>query len=117
MTRREILIGIDAGTSVIKAVAFDRTGVQLDVASTPNRYRTATDGRAVQSMAGTWADCTNVLRALAERVPDLARAVIEGPGLAARDCHAATGPVPAELRLAGGATRSVALRAVPAASA
>ena len=34
--RRDILIGIDAGTSVIKAVAFTLAGEQLAIASTPN---------------------------------------------------------------------------------
>lgn len=34
MADADILIGIDAGTSVIKAVAFDLAGRQLAVAST-----------------------------------------------------------------------------------
>jgi erythritol kinase len=47
------------------------------------------------------------------RFPDLLRAVIEGLGMAARDCYAAMGgAMPAELRLTGGATRSRALRSV-----
>ena len=46
------------------------------------------------------------------RFPDLLRAVVEGLGFAARDCYAAMGPLPAELRLTGGAARSRALRAV-----
>jgi erythritol kinase len=40
-------------------------------------------------------------------------AVVEGLGMAARDCYAAMGgAMPAELRLTGGATRSRTLRAV-----
>jgi erythritol kinase len=46
------------------------------------------------------------------RFPDLLRAVVEGLGYAARDCYAAMGAMPAELRLTGGAARSGALRAV-----
>lgn len=69
----DVLIGIDAGTSVIKAVAFDLAGRQLGVASVVNRYREAPDGSAVQSMDGTWADCASALRSLAERVENLAR--------------------------------------------
>jgi erythritol kinase len=46
------------------------------------------------------------------RFPDLLRAVVEGLGYAARDCYAAMGAMPAELRLTGGAARSAALRAV-----
>lgn len=68
----DILIGIDAGTSVIKAVAFDLGGRQLAVASTPNRYTTRPDGAAFQDMAQTWDDCAATLRALGERVADLA---------------------------------------------
>lgn len=63
----DILIGIDAGTSVIKAVAFDAGGRQLAVASTPNRYTTRPDGAAFQDMAQTWADCAATLRALGRR--------------------------------------------------
>jgi erythritol kinase len=46
------------------------------------------------------------------RFPDLLRAVVEGLGFAARDCYAAMGPLPSELRLTGGAARSPSLRAV-----
>ncbi|MFC6489905.1 FGGY-family carbohydrate kinase, partial [Nitratireductor sp. GCM10026969] len=49
------------------------------------------------------------------RFSDLLRGVVEGLGMAARDCYAAMGPMPAELRLTGGAARSAALRAVLAA--
>ena len=37
MAGSDILIGIDAGTSVIKAVAFDLAGRQLASAAVPNR--------------------------------------------------------------------------------
>jgi erythritol kinase len=46
------------------------------------------------------------------RFPDLLRAVVEGLGMAMRDCYAAMGPLPSELRLTGGAARSRALRGV-----
>ena len=46
------------------------------------------------------------------RFPDLLRAVIEGIGYAARDCYDAMGPVPAEIRLTGGAARSAGLRTI-----
>src|ERR1700733_2723723 len=35
---RDLLIGIDAGTSVIKAVAFTISGEQVAIASRPNAY-------------------------------------------------------------------------------
>ena len=46
------------------------------------------------------------------RYPDLVRAVVEGLGIAMRDCYAAMGKLPSELRLSGGAARSRGLRDV-----
>ena len=46
---------------------------------------------------------------------DLARGVYEGIGLASRDCYAALGGAPAELRVTGGAARSAPMRAILAA--
>ncbi len=72
MAEPDILIGIDAGTSVIKAVAFDLRGRQIGDASVLNHYRSAPDGSACQPLARTWSDCATALRRLAEKVPDLA---------------------------------------------
>ncbi|MEM8759045.1 MAG: FGGY-family carbohydrate kinase, partial [Pseudomonadota bacterium] len=47
---------------------------------------------------------------------DMMRAVYDGLALAARDCYAAMGPVPEEIRLSGGAARSGALRKFVAAA-
>lgn len=49
------------------------------------------------------------------RLADLARAVFEGLGFAARDCYEAIGGAPADIRMTGGAARSPALRALFAA--
>ena len=43
------------------------------------------------------------------------RGVYEGLALAARDCYAAMGPIPREIRLTGGAARSTALKTILAA--
>jgi erythritol kinase len=43
---------------------------------------------------------------------DLVRSVYEGLGLAARDCYAAMGQVPDEVRVAGGAARSRAFKTI-----
>lgn len=72
MAGNDILIGIDAGTSVIKAVAFDLGGRQIGAASVPNRYHAGRDGSATQSLAQTWDDCAAALRGLGDKVPDLA---------------------------------------------
>jgi erythritol kinase len=70
---KDILIGIDAGTSVIKAVAFDLTGRQIAAACLPNTYSTATDGAAFQSLAKTWDDCARTIRDLGNKVEGLAQ--------------------------------------------
>ncbi len=68
----DILIGIDAGTSVIKSIAFDLQGNQIAQAALPNRYQTRPDGAAFQSMDNTWEDCAKTLRALGEKIEGLA---------------------------------------------
>ena len=72
---RDILLGIDAGTSVIKSVAFSLAGEQLSVAARPNVYETLGGGQVEQDMARTWADCAATLRELGERIPNLANRV------------------------------------------
>ncbi|KQV84391.1 FGGY-family carbohydrate kinase [Rhizobium sp. Root1220] len=72
ISTQNIIIGIDAGTSVIKAVAFDLSGRQIASASVRNRYATGDDGSATQSLGQTWADCASALRGLGQKVPDLA---------------------------------------------
>ena len=67
----DVLVGIDAGTSMMKAVAFDLEGRQIAVASLPNRYVEQGDGGVEQDMATTWDDAARVLRRLGEEVPDL----------------------------------------------
>ncbi|RJL16497.1 FGGY-family carbohydrate kinase [Paracoccus siganidrum] len=72
MPGADILIGIDAGTSVIKAVAFDLGGGQLASASVANRYVSGRDGAVTQSLDQTWRDCAAALRGLGEKVDGLA---------------------------------------------
>ncbi len=69
---RDVLIGIDAGTSVLKAVAFTLAGRQLDSFAIPNSYQTLLNGGVEQDMNRTWADCAACLRGLAGIVPNLA---------------------------------------------
>ena len=72
---RDIIIGIDAGTTVIKSVAFDLGGRQVGMAGQPNTYESFADGRAEQDMALTWRTVVETLRELAGIVPDLGRRV------------------------------------------
>lgn len=67
----DIIIGIDAGTSVVKAVAFDLSGRQLDSAAVRNKYETGEHGAVTQSLSQTWEDCASALRGLAEKIPNL----------------------------------------------
>ena len=64
MTRRDLFVGLDAGTSMIKAVAFTADGEEVAVAGTRNVYRTGTDGAVTQDMLRCWDDCASTLRAL-----------------------------------------------------
>lgn len=75
-TSDSVLIGIDAGTSVIKAVAFTPDGRQIAAAAVPNSYAAVADGGVEQDMARTWGDTATTLRQLAELVPNLAARTI-----------------------------------------
>ncbi|MER8694382.1 carbohydrate kinase [Mesorhizobium opportunistum] len=68
----DVLIGIDAGTSVIKSIAFDTAGRQIAAAALPNHYETLPGGGAEQDLTRTWSDAATTLRQLADKVPNLA---------------------------------------------
>lgn len=70
---KDILIGIDAGTSVIKSVAFSSGGKQLAVFAQSNSYDNLPDGGVEQDIARTWRDAVQSISGLAEQVPDLAQ--------------------------------------------
>ena len=70
-SKPDIIIGIDAGTSVLKAVAFQFDGKQIASFSVKNSYSVGTDGAATQSMNKTWEDCITALKGLGERIPKL----------------------------------------------
>jgi len=68
---RDVIIGIDAGTSVMKAVAFSPGGDELACASRPNQVEHGPGGQAEQDMAFTWDSLAAALRDLGARVPRL----------------------------------------------
>jgi erythritol kinase (D-erythritol 1-phosphate-forming) len=72
MAGADIIIGVDAGTSVIKAVAFTLRGEQIGAASVRNRYVMGRDGSATQSLGQTWDDCAAAIRGLGDKIDDLA---------------------------------------------
>ena len=72
---RDLVVGVDAGTSLIKSVAFTLDGEQVGAEARANRYRTVEGVGAEQDMAATWADAVATLRGLAGRVPGLGNRV------------------------------------------
>ncbi|MCK1337953.1 carbohydrate kinase [Bradyrhizobium sp. 38] len=72
---RDLIIGLDAGTSVIKSVAFTLDGTQVAMASRPNSYSRFGRGCVEQDMLRTWDDARQTLCDLAAVVPDLAERV------------------------------------------
>ena len=68
---RDIIISIDAGTTVIKAVAFTLDGHQIGIAGLRNQYTSTADGEAEQDMKQTWQAVVEVLRMLSANVDDL----------------------------------------------
>ncbi|MCR9134550.1 MAG: carbohydrate kinase [Alphaproteobacteria bacterium] len=68
----DLIVGIDAGTSVIKAVAFDLGGRQIASFPVRNSYVVGRDGSASQSMNRTWDDSVAAVVGLADRVDGLA---------------------------------------------
>lgn len=68
---KDVLIGIDAGTSVIKSVAFDLSGRQLAVASVVNDYSSLDGGRVEQDMTRTWEKTAATIVDLAGKIDGL----------------------------------------------
>ena len=68
---KDVIIGVDAGTSVLKAVAFTTNGKELAITSTPNIYKTSNDGSATQSPNQTWENCVKVISDLCSKLPEL----------------------------------------------
>jgi erythritol kinase (D-erythritol 1-phosphate-forming) len=73
---RDLIIGIDAGTSVLKSVAFTLDGAQVGIASRPNSYVQFGRGCVEQDMLRTWDDAKQTLCDLAAIVPGLAGRVV-----------------------------------------
>jgi erythritol kinase len=68
---RELVIGLDAGTSMIKAVAFTCEGDEVATSERANRHETTPDGGATMDMERVWRDCGEVLRELVDQLDPL----------------------------------------------
>lgn len=76
---RDVIVGLDAGTSVIKAVAFTLDGAEIAVTGRKNTFRLGSDGAATQDMGRCWEDCAATLRDLVARLdPAMDRIVALG---------------------------------------
>ena len=64
----DLLLGIDAGTSVIKVVAFDLQGNQIAVAAKANHYEILPNGGVEQELERTWADTLTVIHQILEKL-------------------------------------------------
>jgi len=76
----QYLLGIDAGTSVIKAALFDVNGKELAVAQRPTRVLMPQSGWSETDMFATWEMCVAVIRDIATH-PLLRDGVIAGIGV------------------------------------
>lgn len=64
------VIGVDAGTSRVKAVRFDATWRAVDAQVEPTDVLVGPDGRREQDMRAVWGATARVLSAVARRAPD-----------------------------------------------
>lgn len=76
MSGQDVLVGIDAGTSMIKAVAFAIDGRMLASRSRQNHYVTRADGAVEQDMERTLNDTVAVLAELVSSEPDIAARIV-----------------------------------------
>ena len=63
-----VLLALDSGTSMVKAVAFSAAGEVLAVATRPNRITAGPGGAVEQDMRRTWDDARAVLSEAAQKV-------------------------------------------------
>lgn len=67
----DVILGLDAGTSVIKAVAFDPDGRQIGRAVRANALAPVAGGGVEQDLGETWRAAAETLRELAATLPGL----------------------------------------------
>jgi len=67
VSSRNLIIALDAGTSLIKVVAFDERGRLIATESRANVYSEGPGGLAEQDMAATWATAATTIAALVAR--------------------------------------------------
>ena len=68
---KDIIIGIDAGTTILKAVAFTLNGKEVATSSIKNIYNTSVNGNATQPLNTTWKNCTNIILDIKKKIQNL----------------------------------------------
>ena len=77
-----VIVALDSGTSVVKAIAFEADGTQLASASRPNAYDILPDGGVEQDMERSFGDAADVLSELVGKLAgrDIATLAVTGQG-------------------------------------
>src|SRR6056297_1144306 len=65
-----VLIGVDAGTSNLKAAAFDLDGEQIEIATIENPVETPQSGWQEQNMTTNWKKTATVISEVVEDIED-----------------------------------------------
>ena len=94
---KDVIVGIDAGTSVIKSVAFSLSGEQLADSAVANTYYNTSDKGVEQDPVKTWEDAAKTLQALLTKIPDLAQR-IAAISVTGQGCLLYTSPSPRDKR-------------------
>ena len=68
---KEIIVGLDAGTSLIKFVAFDKYGKFIDSASVKNKVYYREGGKAEQNLEETWKKVIEAFKLLSNKIDRL----------------------------------------------
>ena len=68
---KDIIIGIDAGTSIIKAVAFTLNGKEIATSSITNIYNASQNGHATQALDTTWENCIKIILDIKKKIQNL----------------------------------------------
>ncbi len=79
---KPLIVALDSGTSVVKAIAFEADGTQIAQAGRPNVYDLLPGGGVEQDMERTFGDAAAVLLELAEKLAgrEIAALAVTGQG-------------------------------------
>jgi len=79
MKDKDILIGVDAGTTNVKAVAFNGAGREVATCKRENTVRRPAPGHVEQDMEATWATTAETIQEVVSTLPPQAR--VSGVGI------------------------------------